>query len=103
MLDIDTYSFKPVFFKKLGPSHQLTYGLDAFHEDASSDRTMQDTGSNWVNPGFNHVPVIPDSQRQGWGLFLQDQFTIAPRWVLTAGLRYDWIESLHPTAIPGMI
>jgi len=93
LLDIDTYSLKPMFFKKLGDRHQLTYGLDAFYENADSDRFIKDTASSWVNPAFNGVPVIPDSQRTGLGIFVQDEISLGPRWQLTAGLRHDWIES----------
>lgn len=92
-LDIDTFSLKPVFFKNIGNRHKLAYGLDTFYEDASSARTMRDTGSGWVNPMFSGVPVIPDSQRWGMGLFAQDEISLGRRWSLTTGLRYDWISS----------
>jgi hemoglobin/transferrin/lactoferrin receptor protein len=92
-VDIDTLSLKPIFFKNIGDRHKLAYGLDTFYEDATSGRTLQDTGSSWVNPLFNNVPVIPDSQRKGVGVFAQDEINLGPRWVLTAGLRYDWISS----------
>ena len=92
-LDINTFSFKPMAFKNVGKRHKLVYGLDSFFENASSGRTITDTASSWVNPLFNNVPVIPDSQRWGLGLFAQDEISLAPRWALTAGLRYDWINS----------
>ncbi|MCF8034878.1 MAG: TonB-dependent receptor [Desulfarculaceae bacterium] len=92
-LDIDTFSLKPMLFKSVGQRHNLVYGLDSFFENATSGRTITDTASSWVNPLFNNVPVIPDSQRLGLGLFAQDEISLAPRWSLTAGLRYDWINS----------
>ena len=93
MVDINTFSLKPMLFKAVGERHKLVYGLDSFYEDATSGRTIADTASSWVNPLFNNVPVIPDSQRLGVGVFAQDEISLAPRWALTAGLRYDWINS----------
>ena len=92
-LDINTFSLKPMLFKAVGKRHNLVYGLDSFFENASSGRTITDTASSWVNPLFNNVPVIPDSQRWGLGVFAQDEISLAPRWSLTAGLRCDWINS----------
>lgn len=92
-LDIDTYSLKPQIFLSPNDSHYLTMGLDFFYEDASSGRTIGDTGSNWVNPVYNDVPVIPDSDRLGIGAFIQDEILVGENWVVTPGLRVDWIES----------
>ncbi|MCB2227081.1 MAG: TonB-dependent receptor [Desulfarculaceae bacterium] len=92
-VDIDTFSLKPMLFKSVGERQKLVYGLDSFFENATSGRTITDTASSWVNPLFNNVPVIPDSQRWGVGVFAQDEISLAPLWSLTAGLRYDWINS----------
>jgi outer membrane receptor protein involved in Fe transport len=104
-LDIDTYTLKPQLVFVPNDTHRVTFGLDMFHEDASSDRSVRDTASAWVNPGFDGVPVIPDSTRMGVGAFVQDEIAVSERWVVTPGLRADWIEAQtdgHPRhQLPG--
>lgn len=92
-VDIDTYMLKPQMVLAPNDTHLITFGLDAFYEDASSDRTIGDSASSWVNPGFDSVPVIPDSTRIGVGVFVQDEIVLGDRWVVTPGLRVDWIEA----------
>ncbi len=92
-LDLDTFTLKPQLVVAPNDRHRITAGVDLFHEQASSQRTIRDTGSAWVNPVFDGVPVIPDSSRLGAGVFAQDEITLSDRWVLTPGLRADWIEA----------
>lgn len=92
-LDIDTYTLKPQVVLVPNDTHRVTVGLDTFYEDATSARTIRDTASAWVNPGFDGVPVIPDSTRMGVGAFVQDEITLGDRWIVTPGLRADWIEA----------
>lgn len=92
-LDIDTFTLKPQFVYVPNEGHRITMGLDTFFETASSSRTIGDTGSDWVNPVFNGVPVIPDSTRVGAGAYIQDEMALGERWVVTPGLRADWIEA----------
>jgi len=92
-VDIDTYTLKPQWVLAPNDTHRLTFGLDTFYEDATSDRTIRDSASSWVNPWFDGVPVIPDSTRTGVGAFVQDEIALGDRWVVTPGLRADWIEA----------
>ena len=92
-LDIDTWTAKPQVVFEPADGHRVTAGLDLFHEDATSARTIGDTASPWVHPVYNDVPVIPDSTRTGVGGFLQDEIELGARWILTPGLRADWIRS----------
>jgi hemoglobin/transferrin/lactoferrin receptor protein len=92
-LDIDTWELDPVWVVDLGSGHVLSVGINSFYEDATSGRTIEDTGSGWVNPAFHDVPVIPDSRRLGLGVFAQDEISIGERWVVIPGLRFDWIRS----------
>ena len=92
-LDIDTYTLKPQMVLVPNYTHIVTFGLDLFYEDATSDRTIRDSASSWVNPGFDSVPVIPDSTRMGMGAFVQDEIALGDRWVVTPGLRADWIKA----------
>lgn len=92
-VDIDTYTLKPQMVLVPNDTHIVTFGLDMFYEDATSDRTIRDSASSWVNPGFDSVPVIPDSTRMGVGVFVQDEIVLGDRWVVTPGLRADWIEA----------
>ena len=93
LVDIDTYTLKPQIVLVPNDTHRVTLGIDTFYEDATSDRTIRDTASSWVNPGFDGVPVIPDSTRMGVGAFVQDEIALGDRWVVTPGLRADWIEA----------
>ncbi len=92
-VDIDTYTLKPQMVFVPNDTHRVTLGVDMFFEDATSSRTIGDTASAWVNPGFSGVPVIPDSTRVGIGAFAQDEIALGDRWVVTPGLRADWIEA----------
>lgn len=92
-LDIDTYTLKPQMVFMPNDTHRVTLGLDTFYEDATSDRTLRDSASSWVNPGFDGVPVIPDSTRFGVGIYAQDEIALGDRWLVTPGLRADWIEA----------
>ncbi len=92
-LDIDTYTLKPQMVFVPNNTHRVTFGLDTFYENATSDRTIRDSASSWVNPGFDGVPVIPDSTRMGVGAFMQDEIALGDCWVVTPGLRTDWIEA----------
>jgi outer membrane receptor protein involved in Fe transport len=90
-LDIDTYTLKPQMVFVPDDTHRVTFGLDTFYEEATSGRTIRDSASAWVNPGFDSVPVIPDATRMGVGAFVQDEIALGDRWVVTPGLRADWI------------
>ncbi len=92
-VDIDTYTLKPQMVLVPNDTHRVAIGLDTFYENATSDRTLRDSASSWVNPGFDGVPVIPDSTRFGVGAFVQDEITLGDRWIFTPGLRGDWIEA----------
>ncbi|AKJ64807.1 TonB-dependent receptor plug domain-containing protein [Kiritimatiella glycovorans] len=92
-LDIDTYTLKPQVVLVPNDTHRVTFGLDTFYEDATSDRTIQDSASSWAHPKFDGVPVIPNSTRMGVGAFVQDEIALGDRWVVTPGLRADWIEA----------
>nr|VFJ78003.1 MAG: hemoglobin/transferrin/lactoferrin receptor protein [Candidatus Kentron sp. FW] len=85
-LDMDTYTLKPQMVLVPDDTHRVTFGLDTFYENATSDRTVP-------NPTFNGVPVIPDSTRLGLGAFVQDEITLGDRWIVTPGLRADWIKA----------
>jgi hemoglobin/transferrin/lactoferrin receptor protein len=92
-VDLDTYTLKPQWVLTPDDTHRITFGLDTFFEDQSSSRFLTDSGSGWVNPRFNNVPVIPDSTRMGVGLFAQDEIAVSDRLMVTPGLRADWIEA----------
>jgi outer membrane receptor protein involved in Fe transport len=92
-VDTDTFTLKPQMVISPNDAHRLTLGLDTFIEDATSSRTIGDTASAWVNPAFSGVPVIPDSARVGVGAFVQDEIAVGDRWMVTPGLRADWIEA----------
>ena len=86
-LDIDTFTAKPQVILVPNDTHRITLGLDTFFEEASSARTISFGGV------YDGVPVIPDSTRVGVGAFAQDEITLGDRWILTPGLRADWIKA----------
>ena len=92
-LDIDTYTLKPQMVFAPNDTHLITFGLDTFYEDATSDRMFRDSASAWAREGVDGVPVIPDSTRVGVGGFVQDEIVLGDRWVVTPGLRADWIKA----------
>ncbi len=83
-LDKDTANLNPQLTFSFGSFMRLTTGIQCFYEKVVSNRehSLVDL------PG-----VIPDANRLGTGIFVQDEIFIIERVLLTIGVRYDWIQS----------
>ncbi len=62
-------------------SHKLVFGADALRDTQLSIRNVDVTGGS----------TVLDARGNTWraGVFVQDEWMIAPRWRLSAGARYD--------------
>ncbi len=61
--------------------HVLTYGLDYYQDEVEGERDGQPRDS------------YPDGRSEVFGLYLQDEISIAKRWTLVPGLRWDSFKS----------
>lgn len=103
--DLDISGFYAGFKK-----HLIRVGIGYYYGDLYDSR-------NYVNTdpvtGFPIPPseglvdltdtpnvFIPERNRQNWHLFLQDMWSFAPNWELTAGLRYDEYSDFGSTFNP---
>ncbi len=93
-LDLDTWLLQPQWVLAPADDHTITCGVQGFLEDATSARRIVDTepGSGFQHP-FDEVPVIPPSDRVGLGAYVQDEWSVSPRWTLVPGLRFDHITT----------
>lgn len=84
-----------------GSRHTTLVGIDyaTLREDAERydwkvaplDLFAPVYGSPWLNPSKN---IYSDNRRlERTGAYMQDQWKIRDRWVLLAGVRYDWTEN----------
>lgn len=85
-IDLDTINLNPYATFRFGKKHRLTAGLQYLHEFEKSDR---------VHPSsvYDGVGVIPDSNRLGFGVFLQEEIFLKSDIDILLGLRYDIFRS----------
>ncbi|MFZ5466525.1 MAG: TonB-dependent receptor plug domain-containing protein [Pseudomonadota bacterium] len=67
--------------------HKLAYGLEY------QDNLRQDQSNFDEEPSALFLDDRRGSQR--WGAYLQDEFALTERWLLSAGLRYDHFDAEH--------
>ncbi|MEO8216967.1 MAG: TonB-dependent receptor [Acidobacteriota bacterium] len=88
---------KPLFDGR----HTLTYGVEGFR-DRISNTDFSDTVAHLIFPGppfevmqeqISNVANSPNATNSSSGVFLQDEMTLASRLRLTAGLRYQRVET----------
>lgn len=93
-VDLDTWLLQPQWVLVPADDHTITCGIQGFLEDATSERRIIDTepGSGFQDP-FDEVPVIPPSDRFGLGAYVQDEWSVSPRWTLVPGIRFDHITT----------
>jgi len=78
--------------KTLWTKHKTTVGID-FRDNLREDQT---------NYNLNPFQVVLDDHRssQEWGIYIQDEFTIAKGLILSAGLRHDQYQTFGGTTNP---
>ena len=83
-------------------SHLMTFGLE--YLDGDTDSTGYSTLPS--SPG-TYNPATPASRNtsgaRNSGLFVQDAWTISPRWVVTLGARWDDSRVHYVESIPGTL
>ncbi len=85
-LDIDTGTLQLDTIIQAGPSNRMTAGIQAFREEADSRRIFP-------SAIYNGVPVIPSSERNSAGAYIQEEYRAGDRISLLGGIRYDTVES----------
>ncbi|HHH20222.1 MAG TPA: TonB-dependent receptor, partial [Campylobacterales bacterium] len=71
-------------------SNRITTGVDTFDESLTSSRIIKNLPTAAT---FSGVPVMAPSTRTGIGVFAQDEIGVNDKTKVTAGVRYDTIES----------
>lgn len=92
-LDINTFIFEPTLTFNPHENHEIKTGFAFFFEDAVSDRNMIGFPGGSIPASYDNVPVIPDSNRYGMGVFAQDEIKITEDWSVTPSLRLDYIHT----------
>jgi len=92
--------------------HLIRVGIGAFEGEIYQTTDMKNfgidpatklelpTGSSWIDVTDTPYVGIPERSRHSWHGFLQDAWTIAPDWELTAGIRYDKYSEFGTTLNP---
>ncbi len=84
-----------------GGAHTFTYGVEAYRDRSfNTDYSVTTTRIRFAGPPFEVVRVstrnkanAPNATNTSSGLFVQDEFTFNPRLRVTAGLRYQSVET----------
>ncbi|MEA3419005.1 MAG: TonB-dependent receptor [Campylobacterota bacterium] len=97
-VDKDTSTLRGQWILVPNEANRVTTGFDLFDEDLTSSRIMD--GFPPPIGKFSGVPVIAPSTRKGIGIFIQDEVEFNELWSMTAGARYDSIETKTDGAPP---
>ncbi len=83
---VDAYSFNIDFNKKIGVKNKLFYGVEYVYDKVNSGGIDEDiiTGIQIEGPAR-----YPQADWQSMGIYLNDQFTVSDKVLLSAGLRYN--------------
>ena len=83
---VDAYSFNIDFNKKIGVNNKLFYGVEYVYDKVNSEGIDEDiiTGIQIEGPAR-----YPQADWQSMGIYLNDQFTVSDKVLLSAGLRYN--------------
>lgn len=104
--DLETIGLRAEASKGLG-DHLLTYGVEAY-EDDSVNTDVSRTLVSLLLPGppfviplaeqTDSVPNAPNAENSSWGVFAQGELRAGERVTVTAGARYQTVEtSAQPT------
>ena len=83
-------------------------GLEYWRTDTTSDSYYTTApGIDWTNPVYTGAPtgLAPYasslSEQSGKAVYLQQELTFANRWIITAGLRHDWMDLATTNLLTG--
>ena len=75
----------------LNDAHRLVSGFELVHEETDGDEQLTNKKeSNDLTAKVMTFKSVPDSERDHFGIFSQDEITLGERFTLLAGLRYDY-------------
>ncbi|SHI72824.1 hemoglobin/transferrin/lactoferrin receptor protein [Flavobacterium haoranii] len=83
---VDAYSFNIDFNKKIGTKNKLFYGVEYVFDKVNSEGIDEDITSGVQVEG---PARYPQADWQSIGIYLNDQYTITDKVLLSAGLRYN--------------
>jgi outer membrane receptor protein involved in Fe transport len=89
---VDTWGAFAQATVRLGSAHRLTGGAEVYHDWVYSRRNDVNTTTGVTTIAQARYPT--DSTWTPIGVFLQDEWTVTPRFTVVAGLRYSRFE-LH--------
>jgi len=106
--DLETLGLRAEANKGLADRHLLTYGVEFYEDDSfNTDFSQTTTTLRFPFPPFelpsistDSVANAPNASNTSYGAFAQAEFEVGDRWKLSAGARYQSVET-RAEATPG--
>ncbi|HSM13457.1 MAG TPA: TonB-dependent receptor [Thermoanaerobaculia bacterium] len=106
--DLETYGLRFEAIKALGEKNLLTWGVEGYQDDSfNTDSSVTNTILRFpfppfemVIPGGDDVANAPNATNTSLGVFAQDEWTVGERFRVTAGLRWQQVDT-KAEATPG--
>ncbi len=107
--DVNTTGVRLEATKALGKDHLLTYGAEAYQDDVfNTDFSRTTTTLRFPFPPFE-MPLVsiddvantPNATNSSYGFFAQAAFYPADRWTVTAGARFQTVDT-RAEVTPGL-
>jgi hemoglobin/transferrin/lactoferrin receptor protein len=106
--DLETFGTRAEAVKIVEQKHIVTYGLEYFEDDSfNTDSSTTTTTLRFLGPPFeivdvqtDTVPNAPNANNRSYGLFAQGEFELGSDVKVTAGARYQNVET-KAEATPG--
>jgi outer membrane receptor protein involved in Fe transport len=102
--DVDTWGLRADAVKVGGDGrHIVTYGLEATRDESfntdfsTTTTTIRTPRGDSVNVSTDDIPNAPNATNTAFGLFAQDEISIGKRWSVTAGVRFNSVETTAET------
>jgi outer membrane receptor protein involved in Fe transport len=93
--DVHTYGFNLQLNSNF-KNHLLTYGLEVYWDHVNSERKFEEPATGTVTPGIRGR--YPDgAEYRSFGMFLQDEWFLNTRVIVTPGLRYSYFNTEFTT------
>ncbi|MFQ5526293.1 MAG: TonB-dependent receptor plug domain-containing protein [Thermoanaerobaculia bacterium] len=101
LTDLDSYGLRAETIKAVADRHLLIYGLEWWTDDSvNSDSSVTTTTLRFPFPPFE-APIVttdtvanaPNAENESLGVFAQGELELAERATLTAGARYQKVET----------